>query len=150
MRLWSLHPRHLDAAGLVALWREGLLARAVLRGATSGYRHHPQLVRFRAHRRPLACLDTYLEAVCDEGERRGYRFDRSKLGHARVRARLPVTRGQIDFEWRHLRGKLRQRRARAGAAARRVTAWSVPARARAHPLFQIVRGPVATWERGMR
>ena len=33
MRLWSLHPCYLDPAGLVAVWREGLLARAVLRGA---------------------------------------------------------------------------------------------------------------------
>ena len=29
MRLWSLHPRYLDAKGLVALWREALLAQAV-------------------------------------------------------------------------------------------------------------------------
>ncbi|HSL20124.1 MAG TPA: DUF2255 family protein [Vicinamibacterales bacterium] len=142
MRLWSLHPRHLDAAGLVALWREGLLARAVLRGATSGYRHHPQLARFRAHRNPLACLDTYLAAVCDEADRRGYRFDRAKLGRPRVRARLPVTRGQVTFEWEHLRTKLRRRRIRARAAARRATA-----KPRIHPLFRIVSGPVAAWER---
>ena len=29
MRIWSIHPRYLDARGLVALWREALLARAV-------------------------------------------------------------------------------------------------------------------------
>jgi hypothetical protein len=29
-RIWSLHPKYLDARGLVALWREGLLAQAVL------------------------------------------------------------------------------------------------------------------------
>jgi carboxyl-terminal processing protease len=29
MRLWSLHPKYLDAQGLVALWREALLAKAV-------------------------------------------------------------------------------------------------------------------------
>ena len=46
MRLWSLHPKYLDARGLVALWREALLAQAVLRGETRGYRHHPQLARF--------------------------------------------------------------------------------------------------------
>lgn len=28
MRLWSLHPKHLDPQGLVALWREVLLARS--------------------------------------------------------------------------------------------------------------------------
>lgn len=36
MRLWSLHPNCLDAQGLVALWREALLAQAVLRGQTRG------------------------------------------------------------------------------------------------------------------
>lgn len=43
MRLWSLHPQYLDAKGLVALWREGLLAQAVLAGQTRGYKRHPQL-----------------------------------------------------------------------------------------------------------
>src|SRR4249919_1522716 len=109
MRLWTLHPRHLDAAGLVALWREGLLARAVLGGLTRGYRHHPQLTRFRAERRPIACLDTYLSAVCDEADRRGYRFDRSKLGRARVRGKVTATRDQMKFEWTHLQRKLRRR-----------------------------------------
>src|SRR5690606_6899395 len=42
MRLWSLHPRYLDRQGLLALWREALLARAVLRGETRGYTLHPQ------------------------------------------------------------------------------------------------------------
>ena len=52
MRIWSLHPEYLDSRGLVALWREGLLAQAVIRGETKGYRYHPQLARFR--RRPSA------------------------------------------------------------------------------------------------
>ena len=47
MRLWTLHPKYLDARGLVALWRESLLAQAVLAGRTRGYRSHPQLERFR-------------------------------------------------------------------------------------------------------
>lgn len=95
MRLWSLHPCYLDPAGLVAVWREGLLARAVLRGVTKGYRHHPQLERFRASGRPVACIDTYLAVVCDEAERRGYRFDRTKLGRRRIRGGLRVTAGQV-------------------------------------------------------
>jgi hypothetical protein len=46
---------YLDGRGLVALWREALLAQAVLRGRTRGYRH-PQLARFRSREnlaRPL-------------------------------------------------------------------------------------------------
>lgn len=141
MRLWSLHPRFLDSAGLVALWREGLLARAVLRGATKGYRHHPQLERFRAAGRPVTCLDTYLAAVCDEADGRGYRFDRGKLGRGRVRGRLSVTAGQLAFEWAHLLAKVRRRRP---AHARTLARVRVP---RPHPLFRVVPGPVASWER---
>ncbi len=141
MRLWSLHPRYLDSAGLVAVWREGLLARAVLRGATKGYRHHPQLERFRAAGQPVACLDTYLAAVCDEADRRGYRFDRGKLGRGRVRGRLHVTAGQLAFEWAHLLAKVRRRRP---AHARTLARVRV---SRPHPLFRVVPGPVASWER---
>lgn len=141
MRLWSLHPSQLDPAGLVAAWREGLLARAVLRGATRGYRHHPQLERFRETRRPVAYLDTYLAAVCDEADRRGYRFDRSKLGRGRAPRRIPVTAGQVAFEWTHLLAKLRRRRP---AQYRALKLGGPP---RVHPLFRVVPGDVARWER---
>ena len=47
MRLWTLHPKYLDRQGLVAVWREGLLAQAVLHSNTKGYKNHPQLDRFR-------------------------------------------------------------------------------------------------------
>jgi hypothetical protein len=66
MRLWSLHPKYLDARGLVALWREGLLAQAVLRGRTNGYVHHPQLERFRAESSPLGAIADYLRGVHGE------------------------------------------------------------------------------------
>ena len=140
MRPWTLHPRHLDAAGLVALWREGLLARAVLRGATRGYRNHPQLIRFRETTRPVASLDTYLSIVCDEADRRGYAFDRSKLGRGRVRVKISATHDQLDFEWTHLRRKLRSR-ARPSTVADRSLSPSP------HPLFRLVPGPVAEWEK---
>jgi hypothetical protein len=38
MRLWTLHPKCLDARGLVVPWREALLAQKVLRGETRGYK----------------------------------------------------------------------------------------------------------------
>ena len=141
MRLWSLHPRYLDAAGLVALWREALLAKAVLTGRTRGYRHHPQLERFRAARRPLAALNAYLAAIHAEAARRGYRFDGHKMRGARAARRLAVTRGQLAWEWRHLMTKLRRRSPSAYALLRRHR------RPRAHPLFVVQPGPVADWER---
>ena len=141
MRLWSLHPEYLDAAGLVALWREGLLARAVLAGRTKGYQHHPQLARFRAARAPLAAIDTYLAAIAAEADRRGYHFDRSKLGRARTRTRLRVNRGQLEYELSHLRAKLRRRR----------PSWLrvLPSEqhVRSHPLFRPRPGPIEPWEK---
>ena len=106
MRLWSLHPRYLDPQGLVALWREALLARAVLRGETRGYLHHPQLERFRAHPHPRLAINAYLAAVHAEAMRRGYRFDRGKLGLVRAVEGIAVATGQLEFEREHLRQKL--------------------------------------------
>jgi hypothetical protein len=144
MRLWSLHPSCLDARGLVALWREGLLARAVLAGKTRGYRRHPQLDRFRRCARPVAAVDAYLWAVHDEAKARGYAFDAGKLGPRRRRGRLAVTAGQIEHERRHLARKLAARRPSSLAALRG------PAGRRPHPLFRVVPGPPAAWERTPR
>ena len=106
MRLWTLHPRYLDARGLVALWREALLAQAVLRGRTRGYRHHPQLERFRAHDEPLGSIAAYLRVVHDEAASRGYAFARKKISRASCEGLIVTTRGQLEFEWQHLRAKL--------------------------------------------
>ena len=142
MRLWSLHPRHLDARGLVALWREGLLARAVLAGATRGYTRHPQLDRFRAVPDPVAAIDCYLSRVLDEATARGYAFDASKIEYREGRsAHVVVTDGQLAHEWHHLLAKLERRDPARSRAERR----GAP---EPHPCFRAVPGPVADWERG--
>ena len=141
MRLWSLHPSYLDSQGLVALWREALLAQAVLRGKTQGYRHHPQLERFRAHAAPLAAINAYLSGVHAEAMSRGYCFDRSKIGRARTQAAIAVTTGQVGFEWQHLLQKLC---ARNPILYRR---WSKGVRPKCHPLFLVRPGPIERWER---
>ena len=141
MRLWSLHPQYLDATGLVALWREGLLAQAVLRGRTRGYRHHPQLMRFREVRSPVGSIADYLRAIAREAGARDYQFARDKISRLRGGQRLVVTRGQLEYEWEHLMRKLRERSPRDHRRVR-VVARPVP-----HPLVSVVRGPVAEWER---
>jgi hypothetical protein len=60
MRLWTLHPQYLDAKGLVAVWREALLAQHVLSGATTGYRRHPQLQRFKQAPDPAGTIAAFL------------------------------------------------------------------------------------------
>ncbi len=109
MRLWSLHPSALDRMGLLALWREGLLAQKVLLGQTKGYRFHPQLKRFQSTKDPVAAIGTYLSVVADEADARGYRFDVSKIAKKRRPIFIPVTTGQMEFERQHLKNKLRIR-----------------------------------------
>jgi hypothetical protein len=141
MRIWTVHPKYLDPQGLVALWREALLARAVLRGETAGYRHHPQLVRFMAQAAPRSAINVYLAALLDESRARGYHFDASKAGRVRTKARIETSAGQLQYEWRHLLAKLKLR---SPALFRRWRGVLVP---QAHPLFRIVPGPVESWER---
>ena len=141
MRIWSIHPKYLDPQGLVALWRETLLARAVLRGETRGYRHHPQLHRFQNQARPLSAVNSYLRFLLDEAGSRGYGFDRSKVGPVRGIVRLSVSSGQMAYEWKHLRRKLK---ARSPACYRLWRNLAIPD---AHPLFTISAGPVEPWER---
>jgi len=141
VRLWSLHPVHLDRAGLVAGWREALLAQAVLAGRTEGYRNHPQLLRFRDSSEPLDLIGAYLDGLHQEATRRGYRFDADKiLGGREVDTRIPVTRGQLDYEWAHLGEKLARRSPDDEARWR----GSVPT---PHPVFDVVPGGVESWER---
>lgn len=141
MRLWSINPSYLDAAGLVALWREGLLAQKVLLGQTRGYRAHPQLARFRAHPDPVLAIGSYLHAVVAEASRRGYRFDASKVAQPGSCEQLAVPRGQAVYEWEHL---LRKLRARSPAVYDLHKELVEP---HLHPLFRIVPGGIAEWER---
>jgi len=141
VRLWSIHPRYLDPPGLVALWREALLARAVLEERTRGYRRHPQLERFRAEPDPVAAIAAYLRCVHDEAVARGYSFDRRKLGEAAACPVVPVTTGQLAHEWQHLHRKL---------AARNpawLARWETVELPEPHPLFRAEPGPVEPWER---
>ncbi len=143
MRLWSLHPRYLDSRGLVAVWREALLAQAVLRGETSGYRNHPQLERFRAQQSPRRAINAYLAGIHVEATVRGYAFDRSKIGTLRDVAPIAVTRGQLACEWQHLLDKLS---VRSPALFEQLRLRRNPS---CHPLFHPVPGAVASWERAV-
>jgi hypothetical protein len=142
MRLWTLHPSYLDRQGLVALWREALLARAVLRGETRGYRNHPQLQRFRAHAAPLSAIEAYLCAVYAESLARGYVFDRSKIEPVCAVTPIPASNGQLAHEWAHLMAKLQQR------SPQLHQQWQACKQPACHPLFRLQPGPVAEWERG--
>jgi hypothetical protein len=141
VRIWSLHPRQLDRRGLIACWREALLAQAVLAGRTKGYTAHPQLLRFRSVPSAESAVGAYLTGLADEADRRGYRFDRTRIiSPARGEALLTVTDGQLAYEWMHLLAKLEKR------SPEDWRRWrdSPP---EPHPVFEVVSGPIADWER---
>ena len=140
VRLWTLHPKYLDPRGLVALWREALLAQAVLRGQTRGYVHHPQLRRFRETPAPVGAIASFLRNVHAESVLRGYSFDREKISRRKYDGTIVVTRGQLDYEWERLKAKLQ---ARAPKWLAEIESVSKP---EPNPLFLILPGRVAEWE----
>jgi hypothetical protein len=141
MRIWSLHPKYLDRQGLVALWREALLAQAVLSEKTTAYRHHPQLRRFQDQSSPVAAIAEYLRGVHAEAARRGYQFDITKVDSAGLSSQLTVTCGQLQYEWDHLLKKLRTRNPEWHRALAAITDPEP------HPFFRAVSGPVEPWEK---
>ncbi len=140
MRLWSLHPQYLDAKGLVALWREGLLAQNVLLNKTKGYKHHPQLERFKSTPDPLATIGAYLIHVEKEASARNYHFNKEKIIHTAPTPLIPLTHGQLLYEWQHLQNKLEKRDPEKLLEFRTISS-PLP-----HPLFTLTEGPIASWE----
>ncbi len=145
VRIWSIHPGYLDSRGLVALWQEALLAEKVLRGLTTGYRNHPQLARFRRHPDPVGAIRSYLREILLESAARGFHFDARKV-HPGGRSASPiaVTRGQLQYEWSHLKRKLRTRDPGRYRTLRNIKTPEP------HPSFRVVEGGVEPWERKAR
>lgn len=140
MRIWSIHPCYLDTKGLVALWREGLLAQKVLQGDTVGYTNHPQLTRFKETDNPVGAVADYLRYVAQEADNRGYNFDKSKIVKSICKEKIPVTLGQVEYEFAHLLGKLKQRSPDLYIRLSKIMEIEV------HPKFEKISGDVENWE----
>ena len=140
MRLWTIHPQYLDTKGLLAVWREGLLAQKVLQNQTRGYRNHPQLRRFKLSPDATGAISMYLRGIYHEALNRGYRFSEDKIGQTEFNGHILCTAGQLLYEWEHLREKLRLRDA---TRYREMESLRVP---RPHPLFNIIEGDIEDWE----
>ncbi|MFI5172285.1 MAG: pyrimidine dimer DNA glycosylase/endonuclease V [Chitinophagales bacterium] len=140
MRIWSIHPKYLDSKGLVALWRETLLAKHVLEGKTKGYIHHPQLNRFRSFHHPLNAINQYLNAVYHEASARDYNFNRKKFKSPGEKIILTVTEKQIEFEFGHLLRKLCERDKTLYKSLKNKKIIE------SHPIFKIIAGPIEPWE----
>ena len=140
MRIWSLHPKYLDSKGLVALWRETLLAKHVLEGKTKGYLNHPQLQRFKKAKRPIECINQYLYAVYEESVERNYNFDKNKFNQEFTPSELPVTNEQIIYEKNHLLKKLKSR------DRDKYFDLVDVIQIEANPIFRVINGKIEDWE----
>ena len=142
MRLWSLHPQYLDSRGLVALWREALLAKKVLEGQTKGYKNHPQLIRFKQHPDPLKAINHYLKVIFKQSQKLGFNFDHSKFCFDGSQVlQIQVNQGQVNYELSHLLKKLSKRDQKKHQQLIKIKDPIV------HPLFVVVEGEVEDWEK---
>ncbi len=141
MRIWSFHPKYLDSKGLVALWRETLLAKKVLEGNTKGYVNHPQLNRFKAAKKPIESINFYLESVWMEAKKRQYNFNESKFERIHDVDKIQLTTGQLNFEIEHLQKKLAIRDSKKYMENNEVVCFDI------HPLFELIDGEIASWEK---
>jgi len=143
LRLWSISPRYLDPKGLVALWREALLARKVLEGLTKGYKNHPQLARFKQCSDPRKAINTYLYYVWVEGKRRGFSFqeDKIKWDSVDTSLRIPVSEGQLKYEVWHLLKKVSNRNPAWFHRLLHVNCFEP------NPLFYAIPGCIELWEK---
>jgi hypothetical protein len=143
MRLWSIHPVYLDQKGLVALWREALLARSVLEEKTTGYKNHPQLLRFKNSCDPLKFINLYIKSIYLESLKRGYKFDKSKVCDYELDRKLAVTYGQVEYEFNHLKNKLKNRSPSNFFELERID----PLDLKVNEIFYVIPGPVENWEK---
>jgi hypothetical protein len=140
MRIWSIHPKYLDAKGLVAVWRETLLAKHVLEGKTKGYKNHPQLNRFKAAKNPVDTINQYLSEIFIEASNRNYNFSKQKIDWKFKISELTVTIGQLNYEVEHLLNKLQIRDTIKFEQLKTNITFD------SHPLFKVIDGDIENWE----
>lgn len=142
MRIWSIHPKYLDKLGLIACWRETLLAKHVLLGLTNGYKNHPQLFRFKNTNSPINYINAYLKEIYNEATNRGYNFDINKIGEIKNDLKkIEITSGQIKYEFEHLLKKLKIR------DVEKYNRIKNTKRIESVSLFKIIAGEIEPWEK---
>lgn len=140
MRLWSLHPSLLDSKGLVACWRESLLAQSVLAGETKGYKNHPQLTRFKQTPEPILYIGSYLQTIYGEAVARRYSFDKEKIIFIHSILFLSVTDKQLEFEFEHLQKKLMVRDEKKFKENNIIGC-------KENSFFKVIKGEIEPWEK---
>ncbi len=140
MRIWSVHPKYLDSKGLVALWRETLLAKKVLEGTTKGYKNHSQLVRFKVLADSNNAINYYLSELYAHSLERGYNFNKDKFCKNICPVTMEVSDKQLAYEFEHLLRKLFVRDRQRFEELKSIRTIEP------HPMFQVISGEIASWE----
>ena len=99
------------------------------------------MIRFKRQNNPSASINTYLRYILIEAKSRKYNFDRAKLRRVRNKSRIEVSAGQLSFEFKHLKRKLRKRNPEKYREIRDLVAIDP------HPLFIIREGGIEGWEK---
>lgn len=180
MRLWSIDFQYLDRKNLVALWREGLGAMKALDklaiGEKYGYQNHPQLDRFKKCKNYRSAIRVYLTGVYIEANKRGYNFDISKtmltsesliidfkeLLSNKEDNVIELTKGQLNYEFDLLKGKLkdrseRDRKKRLEKGIEKETDSEIKyneikniREARSECFFKLIDGDIENWEKNIK
>ena len=141
MRLWSISFKYLDRMGLLAVWREALLAKKVLEDKTIGYKNHPQLIRFKNTDNPVKYINAYLEDIYKEAQERGYNFSKEKFSEGKIEKQIPVNSKQVEYEFTHLKYKLEKRDPEKFKDVSNITEIEVS------NIFKIIEGNIEEWEK---
>lgn len=141
MRIWSIHPKYLDNIGLIACWRETLLAKHVLLNLTKGYKNHPQLLRFKNSSSAIDYINFYLNELYIEAKNRNYNFDKSKIGEFKNNLeKINITNKQVEYEFEHLLSKLKIRSKERYEEIKNIKNIEI------NNLFKIIPGEIESWE----
>jgi hypothetical protein len=99
--------------------------------------------RFRDHPHPQRAIAYYLMGVWKEGHRRGYHFNKAKIGAggSLTIQKIPITKGQLRYELQWLCTKVKRRDP---PAYQRLLAV---ASGECHPIFEAIEGAIEEWER---
>ncbi len=126
-------PRHERTACRVA---RRSFSKKVLENKTKGYKNHPQLLRFRNAQDSLRAINAYLSQIYFESQKRGYVFDKTKIKIIEPTELIPVTHGQIQFEFEHLVKKLKER------DIQRFEKMKIISETEVNPIFKAIPGNI--------
>jgi hypothetical protein len=148
MRLWSIHPKYLDKQGLGGAWREALLAKCVLENRTKGYTRHSQLIRFKETDNSLYYINLFLAEILFEAKKRNYKYDETKIDWNLIKefkrknkTKIPVTKEQVKYEFKHLLNKLKNR------DIDRYYLFLETSNIEQNNVFNVVDGKIEKWEK---